>query len=258
MLLKPTFYTTTHIEFDPGHSEVIAKAFCEGSGARIKPTGHLLPGPAIVHGILRGCGEIIKACEWIDRDYYHIDHGYMKRGYYDGYFRVSKNGLQADWWSDENAEKYPADRFRSMGVKPTPWKKNGTHIVFAPIATAVANLRGIHPGEWNGVVRDEIKRWTDRPVVVKEKQSDVPIGEALKDAWCLVTYSSNTAIDAILAGIPTVVLGPSAAEPVSWGLSDIEVPHYPDIEPWLNWLAYQQWTLEEMKRGECWAYVKGL
>lgn len=256
--MKPTIYTTSHIQGDPGHSEVVGTAFAQGCGGRLKPTGQLFAGPAVVHGILRGCDDIIRKCEWLQRDYYHIDHGYMRRGYYNGYFRVSKNGLQADWWSDDNGSRYPADRFRTLGILPVSWRRGGTSIVFAPIASAIADLRGINAGDWNRSVRDEIRGWTDRPVIVKEKQSDIPIGEALKDAWCLVTYSSNTAIDAILAGIPAIVLGPSAAEPVSWSFSDIECPRYPETGPWLNWLAYQQWTLEEMKRGECWAYVKGL
>lgn len=244
-------YVTNH-----HHSKVLCEAFAQGCNGRLVPPVRLLKGPAVVYGILRGCGEIIRHCEWLGRDYYHIDHGYIGRGHYGGYYRVSKNALQAEW-PERPYQHYDTERFERLKLPIPKWRKTGRDIVVAPISTAVASLHGIDCHEWINTVLGEIPNWTERPVVIKEK-GEGDIREALKNAWCLVTYSSNAAIDAILAGVPAIVLGPSAAETVAWDFEDIESPVWPDLDQWLHWLAWQQWTVEEMKSGRAWAYLREL
>src|SRR5690606_10160687 len=64
--------------YDTGHPicQVITRALEQGSGGAVVPvTEGLRDGPAAVYGILRGCDRIIDECEWIGRDFYHVDHG---------------------------------------------------------------------------------------------------------------------------------------------------------------------------------------
>lgn len=238
--------------YDTGHPicQVITRALQQGSGGRIVPVSEgLQDGPAAVYGILRGCDRIIDECEWIGRDFYHVDHGYVRRGHYHGYYRISRNGLQ---WSGAVGD-YPADRWRSLGVDLQPWRRTGRTVVVCPIARAIGAFYGIDPHLWLAAVTRELARHTDRPVVVKPKDSEEDLSTVLKDAWCLVAYNSNAAVEAVIQGVPVIVLGPSAAEPVArHRLCDVERPIYPDREPWLHALAYQQWQLTEIRRGECW------
>ncbi|MEE9611183.1 MAG: hypothetical protein V3W19_08020 [Desulfatiglandales bacterium] len=237
----PKVYATNHI-----HSKVVSAAFAEGCEGSIVPPVRLLEGPAIVYGVLRGCGEIIKQCEWIHRDYYHIDHGYFLRGHYEGYYRVTKNGLQSDGWG-----KFNPKRFEDLKVPLRPWKRTGRHIVICPLSKMAGEFINVDPKKWVETVLGELSLHTDRPIIVKYKD-DKPISSALEDAWCLVTHSSNAGVDAVVSGVPVIALGHSACLPVSWDIEDIESPHWPAREQWTWNLASNQWTLEEMRSGEAW------
>ena len=237
---------------DHPHSQVICRALSIGSGGRVVPPLRLLDGPAAVYGVLRGCDRIIKECEWVGRDYFHVDHGYFKRGHYGGYYRISRNGLQ---W-DGRAKNHPPDRWKRLGISLRPWRKSGRSVVVCPLSAAIGHFFGIDTHRWLEATINEIQLYTDRPVLIKAKDSEVSLRETLLDAWCLVAHTSNAATEALVEGIPVFVLGPAASKPM--GLSDltkVETPVYPDREPWLNALAYQQWDLSEIRRGECWDWI---
>src|SRR3990172_6713600 len=233
-------YMTDHI-----HSRVVCAAVAAGCNGKIVPPPRLFDGPAVVYGILRGCGEIIKQCRWVGRDFYHIDLGYFRRGHYEGYYRLSKNGLQA------TAEIFPIhlslepDRWESLGMELKPWKKSGRSIIVCPLTEAMGGFLGIDPQAWTNTVVNELQQFTDRPIQVKLKNQG-SLNPLLKEAWCLVTHSSNAAIDALVEGVPTIVLGESIAKPVSWAFADLEAPRWPERLPWAWGVAYRQFTLDEM------------
>lgn len=243
--MTPHIYVTDH-----QHSRVVGQAFAQGCDGKIAPTDKLLEGPAVVYGILRGCDRIIRECEIVSRDFYHIDHGYFDRGHYDGYYRVSQNAFQYLGGIDER----DSGRFEVLKTELRPWKRSGFDIVICPFSEAFGHFWGIDPKEWTEAVIRELALHTERPITVKSKNG-VPLFDALKDAWCLVTHSSNAAVDAIMAGIPAIVLGPSAAAPVAWRFEDIENPIWPDREPWAWSLAHHQFTLNEMRDGTAWREV---
>jgi len=232
-------YTPDHI-----FSRVVCAAFAAGHEGKIVPPRKLLDGPAAVYGILRGCGEIIKECEWVGRSYYHIDHGYFGRGHYDGYYRITKNAFQ--WIGGISG--YSSDRWEALKVEMKRWRKSGRHVVVCPISGYLGDFLGIDAEQWTAAVVREISLHTERPIVVKDKHRGT-LKEALVDAWCLVTHSSNAAVDALVDGIPVVALGRSATAPVAWHLTDMEKPHWPEREPWAHALAHHQFTLSEMRGG---------
>lgn len=87
-----------------------------------------------------------------------------------------------------------------------------------------------------------------------------PILDVLKDAHCLVTFASNSACDAIFAGVPAIVLGPHVATPMANNdLTSIAQPFFPaekDRSRWCARLGYEMWTLKEMANGEAWAEIR--
>ena len=234
-------YTTNH-----QHSRVICTAFAEGCGGQIVPAHRLLDGPAAMYGILRGTGEIIKECEFVGRDFYYIDHGYLSPGHYDGFYRVTKNGMQAEGMIEK-----PPDRWEALNLELRPWRRKGRHILVCPLTGAVGSFLGIDPQKWIESVTREISQHTARPIQVKQK-GEGELKDSLLDCWCLVTHSSNAAVDALRDGVPVITLGDSAAWDVAWAFENIEKPIWPDREPWLFWLAYQQFSLSEMRDGTAW------
>lgn len=238
----PKVYVTNHV-----NSRVVSKAFAQGCDGKLVPPVKLLDGPAACYGILRGCGEIIRECQRIGRDFYHIDHGYFGRGQeFEGYYRVTQNAFQ---W--EGIAEKPPFRFERLKIRMSPWRKNGGHIVVIPLTGNIARFLGIDGDEWLSSVINEIKQNTARRVLVKRKKYG-SLTSVLRDAHCLVTHSSNAAVDAVISGVPVVCLGPSACKPVSTQMKDIETPNYPDRLSWAFDLAYRQFTLDEMRSGEAW------
>ncbi|MEQ8504625.1 MAG: hypothetical protein RIB80_04815 [Rhodospirillales bacterium] len=74
----------------------------------------------------------------------------------------------------------------------------------------------------------------------------------------MVTWTSNAAVDALLAGVPVFCTGDCAASVM--GRSDpinIEYPYYPDNRyEWAATLAANQWTLDEIASGMMWAALE--
>lgn len=83
-----------------------------------------------------------------------------------------------------------------------------------------------------------------------------PIGDVLSQTAVAVTWNSNSGVDAVLAGVPTVALDEGS---MAWAVAghELAVPPTPDRAAWAARIAWCQWTKDEMASGECWAAVGG-
>lgn len=211
------------------------------------------------------------------------DMGYWGRGkgeMLSGYHRVAINDLQPNnyFWSF----KAPPDRFNRFRLRITPWRTDGMEILMAGLSEK--NARVLHklgllhtpdPTKYAIWLRDEIRKYTDRPIAYRPKPSwkearpiegmryAVKPGKdgllwELRDCWAVVTFRSNVAIDGIIAGVPCFVVGDGVAKCMGHtDLSMIESPLYPENrEQFCFNLAYCQWHFSEMKDGEVWRYHK--
>jgi len=192
------------------------------------------------------------------QDYLYLDNGYFGRG---EYYRVTLNSLQHD--GTGNAKP---DRFHKFGIPILPWRKTGDKIILTAQSELWYSLL-FHEErhKWIYSTQELIRVWSHREIVLRMKPDPIPnhwVEEgfltALQGQWAVVTHSSNTAVEAILQGIPGFVTHPEAA-PKTLGfhnLDNIENPPYPEgREQWAWNLAANQWTVEEMRNGTCW---KGL
>lgn len=183
------------------------------------------------------------------RDWYYADKGYFERG---RYLRITKNAYQHD-----GRGAATEDRFARLGLEVQPWRQDGRHVLICPNTRVYFQLFGLDVDGWISDVTRQIRAVSDREVRVRWKSdlSSRPIEADLVDAWALVTFSSNAAIDALLAGVPVFALAPFAAAR-RMGLDDlsaIESPVYPDDRAeFMATLAEQQWTLDEIARGDAW------
>ena len=243
-----------------GHpiSNAVMLAFSQGCGGQVVPPYRLLDGPAVLYGFLRGTDLIYRHCKWIGREFYYIDHGYIGHKHFDGFYRVTRSGLQARL-VEAKSRTFADDRWRALGVALRPWRKAGSHVMVCPPSKAFSQFQGIDSSDWVQVVVAEVQRHTERPITIRPKpagRDDVKLLSQLEDCWCLVTDSSNAAVEAIIGGVPAVVLGESAAKSVGWTFADIEAPRWADREPWAHALAYHQFTLEEMQNGIAWEHCQ--
>ena len=80
-----------------------------------------------------------------------------------------------------------------------------------------------------------------------------PLTLLLNDAWILITHHSNAQVDALIAGVPVITT--CIARQIG-KLQDIEKPIYD--RSWLKNLAYKQWNLQEIEKGQAWNELQSL
>lgn len=80
------------------------------------------------------------------------------------------------------------------------------------------------------------------------------LAEDLAAARFAVTWNSNSGVDAVLAGVPTVV---ADAGGMAWSVAghDLKPPPRPDRTAWAHRLAWCQWAPDELTSGACWDVV---
>lgn len=217
------------------------------------PDGRPQAGPVALYGNMRGLKPILDCARAEGRDWYYADNGYFRPGHWDGYFSITKNALQ----HAGSGRAGPA-RFARLGLTIQPWRRQGAHILIAPPSLPFAQLNDFDGTAWIDDVLLRIRRFTDRPIIIRRKartrreaRYQRPLIHDLADAWCVVTYSSKTALHALLAGVPIFATTPCAASAMGLvDLSSIEAPAYPaGRAQWAANLAANQWTLEEIERG---------
>ena len=180
--------------------------------------------------------------------------------------RICFNEMQ-----QENILDVPDDRWNTLvsvddRLRWPGWKKNGGKILLVVPSQKPCQHYGQDVNKWKADTISEIKKYTDRDIVIREKGSRTErtqkqtIYEALDDdIFCMVTYQSIAAVESVAYGIPVFTLAPSAAKKVSLqDLSQIEKPYYPDpdlVHRWCCSLAYGQFSLSEMLNGYAWQTV---
>jgi hypothetical protein len=242
-----------------GHMyDPILQSFVQGAGGQIstweKEQNTMVP--AVLRGITKR--KQMDGCRAAGRDFYYIDTGYFGNSKKKTYHRITKNNVQ---YFGPVIER-PRDRLDRIGIKLKKFRP-GTNILLAPPSQKLLNLYDIVLEDWLEQTQAEIKKYTDRPIVVRTKQgrstrvNDDTMEMALdRDVHCLVTFSSIAATEAVLLGKPAITLGPNAAAPVcSNRLVEIEDPRIPSAderEAWARNLAYCQFTEVEMRDGTAW------
>lgn len=223
----------------------VIKAFAEGvKGEVIREGNKYQKGDVALWGLLRGAKELRQMVKEAGHTYYALDHAYIGR---EERFRVTRNGFQQTEIFDR-----PPDRWNKLlskyGVKVKPWRKGGKYILLAMSSSAVYEY--FNEVGWEDRTRYYLKQYTDREVITRKKHGGENLQQQLAKAWCVITHASMVAVDAVLAGVPVIVTGPSIARPMGHTeLSKVEDPVFPDREAWFRSLAYAQYTPEEMARG---------
>ena len=216
-----------------------------------------------------------------------IDSGYVKRGAGPhNYYAVGLNGLNG--WADFRNQSFhpgegkgmPDDRWKALGVEMKPWRTDdgsGTHIVVLGQVPWDASVQHVDLDQFLVDQVDYIKRaqrhWR-RPLVFRRHPkapvgsmpkieallpaSDKTLAEDLERAFVVVTYNSNSAVDAILAGTPAIVVGEGDMlnNMCSRSIHEINSPRRGgNREQWAAGLAWAQWTPAEMREGLPWKHL---
>lgn len=263
---------------DPVHDRVL-KAFYEGCPVEKKAKSVFDYEPsdvAVIFGVYKSKvpksfprGEIFRQQRSKNLDVIVLETGYINRG--DGpnhHYAAGFNGLNGR--ADFRNRGMPKDRAIKLGIGMKPWRKDGKHVLLCgqvPWDASVEMCKD-YPG-WIHYTAKQIRFHTDREIRFRPHPlgnvgpipgctySTAPIQEDFKDCWAVVTYNSNSAVEAVLEGIPAFTFdsGAMAKGVSSQWLQELGSPHMPSREDWLSDLCYAQWSLEEMRSGEAWKHL---
>ena len=150
----------------------------------------------IGYGILRGMGDIMKACERANKPFFHIDRGYLNPGHYEGYYRISYRGTQAKW--HEGIPRKPID------IKMEPWKiPNRGTVVICPPTEAVCAFFKIAPQTWlNNAIKQANDAFLTPAIAIHHKSDNKPFD--WEDCLAVITFNSSVGWQALQRGIPVL------------------------------------------------------
>ena len=151
-----------------------------------------------------------------------------------------------------------------------PWRDriDGEYVLVAGQVPSDMSLRGLNAPDLYAKVRDSLASLGVPAVFRPHPKAEgvrVPgmglcrrksLTEALERALWVVTINSNTAVDAVLSGVPSVTLDVGAMAYMVTGHDPRTVPPTPDRTEWAHGLAYTQWSPEEIARGDAWDHLK--
>lgn len=153
-----------------------------------------------------------------------------------------------------------------------PWRgRGGDKIVIMGQVPGDESLQGRDLGPW---YLAQAKAASDRfrmpvmlrphPIAVQRRlhvRSGVPeiaasLDETLREAAAVITFNSNSGVDALMAGVPTGATDPGS---MAWGIAapSIDSLRIPAPEPdgraiWAAKVAWCQWTPQELAAGTWW------
>jgi hypothetical protein len=148
-----------------------------------------------------------------------------------------------------------------------PWRRRDGYALLIGQVPGDQSIAGVDIDGWYRRTAAELKsagwdvRFRPHPVAVQRGYSSgvpgVPtiggdLAGALEGAAVTVTFNSNTGVESVLAGVPTITMDQGAmAYPVT-GHELGKMPSTPDRTGWAYALAWKQWRMEEMLSGACW------
>lgn len=204
----------------------------------------------------------------------------------DDWYRIGLNGFLEDTGEFNNKRKN-SDRWeiikKEFNLEIEPWQGNGKNILVVLQVPGDASLNGIDINQWAVDTVTEIRKYSDRPIILRapqvhkvfdhkllqklidetdniefqkgEKENLIP---TIKSCFCTVAYSSGLSVESALLGIPAFALSKSnfAYRLGNNHIKNIEKPKYNDRQQWLNNLSYAQWSLQEIEKGLPWQHLR--
>lgn len=221
--------------------------------------------PLLIRGLGKKGQLAIKDCWKTKRTFYAIDTGYIgnETSKAKVFHRITKNNLQHLGPIVDR----PHDRLGATGFRVNRKTKKGDKILIVPPSEKVMKFWGQKtPEEWTQDVVEQLVNYTDREVVVrlKPKRQDRithdSIFAAMDDnCYCVITYNSIAATEALLYGVPAIALGPNSAQVLcNTRLAEVEHLNRPDPDELVRYaahLSYCQFTRKEMQSGLAWSIL---
>ncbi len=169
---------------------------------------------------------------------------------------------------------------KDLNIELKPWRHSGNHILLCLQRNGGWSMQGINSINWMDQTIRDIRKYSNRPIVVRAHPGDKKIKsilkinhknvflstkENLKDdfsgAWATVVYNSSPSVASVIEGIPSfltdnVPQNSQSFEVSNLDISNIENPTMPERQHWIEKLSMCHWKFDELKSGKAWEFFK--
>lgn len=243
----------------------VCNAWREATGARPCLGGIIGNPPHVFYGVKRGMLSLFNRVTASGQPWLYVDNGYLPRDPGGArYYSIARGTIRYAGPIDPRAHDWK--RLERFDVDLQPWrdrKPGNTGTILIILQSEFWYVRhGTTWAKWLDDICARIRQHDDeRAIVTRGKPGEKYRGfgggndslEAQLDAAdVVISHSSNVATDAVIRGVPAYC---EAYHPISllgfYDLAQIgNPPRSPSRMEWLATLAGQQWSLEEIARGE--------
>ena len=190
----------------------------------------------VVHGVLRGMDEVITQA--IDRS---IPWVCMDNGYLGKYKRVILNATAPS--------TIRSGRRFEHGMQLLPWRGGtGDKILVLPPSPPYMDTFGLR--NFLNYIAHNVNLYTDKDIIVRGKPAKGrkarPLEQQIKEAYCVITWGSAAALEAMRLGVPTISLGWCPAKSVSKSIEQLETkamleePNRMEVFDNLTWSSFER------------------
>jgi len=205
------------------------------------------------------------------KDYLCLERGFLGNRF--DWTALCFNGLNgnADWSHCDNSNPDRFEKYHQPKLKP--YKTDGEVALIIGQVPGDASILHVDMPGWYQKAIDEIKAcyvsqvvFRPHPLCVERHIDTIPSGvdevsnktlaKDLDRALVCVTMNSNTGVESVFAGVPTLTFDTGAMAYNVTGHDLGTFPGTPDRIQWAYDLAYKQWDREELANGDAWDHVR--
>jgi|TARA_X000000950_G_scaffold218249_1_gene262680 hypothetical protein len=202
-------------------------------------------------------------------------HHYLRYSF-DGVFR--KTGFYFD--KDIDPGRWQTLK-RDLNIDIKDYRTQGNHILICLQRNGGWSMKGMDVMQFCNSVITQVKKHTDRPIVVRGhpgdgktnqylkldipgvtvSNKDIPIQEDLKNAWATVLFNSSPGVASLIEGVPVFQMDPDKeysmySEVANSNLKRLEDPKLFARQEWLERIAMCHWSFDQTASGEAWEFMR--
>jgi len=193
---------------------------------------------------------------------------------FDGVFPTTGNYF----WDNPDPQRWNTIS-KNLNITVKDWRITGNHILICLQRNGGWSMKGLNVMDWLNETVKEIRKYSDRPIIVrahpgdrnarkylkKDKRWKISDSESilqdLENAWATITYNSSPGVVSAIQGVPVFVTDPTpiisqAYDVANTRLKLIETPGTFDRIQWLNKLSMCHWNFEELSNGTAWSHIR--
>ena len=162
---------------------------------------------------------------------------------------LSGHGRRGDHRTPERPDP---SRWSTFGVPVQPWRYDGDDIILCGQCETYSPHYKV-PADWYHVTAQSCTHFRPHPADRNYCKATAALQPSpnWNNASQAITLNSSVAIEAVLAGVPTITMDEAA---MAWDVTGHRPDEVlrPERDEWLHWLAWTQWHHEEIATSVPW------